>query len=92
MSSSINYVADHIDRIDRRHGGKENLILDSKWRIASALEMFGSDLNPNGSLTPSQLAKVDAYIARFKSTPAGSDAICASQQRFAIAQYQRRAS
>jgi hypothetical protein len=39
------------------------------------------DLNPNGILTPEQLAKVDAYIARFKSTPAGSDA---------IAQYQRR--
>jgi hypothetical protein len=82
MSSTINYVADHIDRIDRRHGGKENLILDSKWRIASSLEMF-QDLNPNGILTPEQLAKVDAYIARFKSTPAGSDA---------IAQYQRRAS
>jgi hypothetical protein len=83
MSSTINYVADHIDRIDRRHGGEQNLILNSKWRIASSLEMFGSDLNPNGTLTPEQLAKVDAYIARFKSTPAGSDA---------IAQYQRRAS
>jgi hypothetical protein len=83
MSSTIDYVADHIDRIDRRHRGKENLILDSKWRIASALEMFGSDLNPNGTLNPEQLAKVDAYIARFKSTPAG---------QAAIAQYQRRAS
>ena len=82
MSSTINYVADHIDRIDRRHGGKENLILDSKWRIASSLEMF-QDLNPNGTLTPEQLAKVDAYIARFKATPAGQQA---------IAQYQRRAS
>ncbi len=81
MSSSINYVADHIDRIDRRHGGKENLILDSKWRIASSLEMF-QDLNPNGTLTPDQLAKVDVYIARFKATPAGQQA---------IAQYQRRA-
>jgi hypothetical protein len=83
MSSTIDYIADHIDRIDRRHGGKENLILDSKWRIASSLEMFGSELNPNGTLTPEQLAKVDAYIAQFKATPAGSDA---------IAQYQRRAS
>ncbi len=80
MSSTVNDVADHIDRIDRRHGGKENLILDSKWRIASNLGMF-NDLNPNGTLNPDQLAKVDAYIARFKSTPAGSDA---------IAQYQRR--
>ncbi len=81
--SSIQYIADHIDRIDRRHGGKENLILDSKWRIASSLEMFGSDLNSNGTLTPEQLAKVDAYIARFKATPAGQQA---------LAQYQRRAS
>jgi hypothetical protein len=83
MSSTVDYTADHIDRIERRHRGNEKLILDSKWRIASSLEMFGSALNPNGSLTPDQLAKVDAYIARFKSTPAGSDA---------IAQYQRRAS
>jgi hypothetical protein len=83
MSSTIDYVADHIDRIDRRHGGKQNLILDSKWRIASNLEMFGSALNSHGTLTPDQLAKVDAYITRFKSTPAG---------QAAIAQYQRRAS
>lgn len=82
MSSTINYVADHIDRIDRRHGGKENLILNSKWRIASSLGMF-QDLNPNGTLTTDQLAKVDAYIARFKATPAGQQA---------ISQYQRRAS
>jgi hypothetical protein len=78
MSSTVDYTAGHIDRIDRRHGGKENLILDSKWRIASSLEMFGSELNPNGTLTPEQLARVDAYIVRFKSTPAGQQAICAS--------------
>lgn len=83
MSSTVQYVADNIDRIDLRHGGKENLILDSKWRIASSLEMFGSNLNFNGTLTPDQLAKVDAYIARFKATPAGQQA---------ISQYQRRAS
>lgn len=82
MSSTVDYTADHIDRIDRRHRGNEKLILDSKWRIASSLEMF-QDLNPNGTLTPEQLAKVDAYIVRFKSTPAGQQA---------IAQYQRRAS
>jgi hypothetical protein len=83
MSSTVNYVADHIDRIDRRHGGKESLILSSKWRIASSLSMFGNELNPNGTLTPEQQARVDAYIARFKATPAGKEA---------IAQYQRRAS
>jgi hypothetical protein len=81
MSLTINYVADHIDRIERRHGGKENLILDSKWRIASALEMFGDDLNPSGSLPPDQLIEVDAYIAKFKATPAGRDALAQLQRR-----------
>lgn len=80
MSSTVNYVADHIDRIDRRHGGKENLILDSKWRIASSLEMF-QDLNPNGTLTPEQLTRVDAYIARFKATPAGQQALALYARR-----------
>jgi hypothetical protein len=47
MSSTVDYVADHIDRIARRHGGKESLILSSKWRIASSLSMFGNELNPN---------------------------------------------
>jgi hypothetical protein len=44
--------------------------------------MFGNDLNLDGSLLPEQLRKVDAYIAKFKASPAGRDA---------IAQYQRRA-
>ena len=82
MSSTINYVVDHIDRIERRHAGKESLILNSKWRIASFLDLI-PDLSPDGTLTPEQLVKVDAYIARFKSTPAGKEA---------IAQYQRRAA
>ncbi len=81
MSSTINYVADHIDRIERRHGGKESLIFNSKWRIASCIDLI-PNLSPDGTLTPEQLVKVDAYIARFKSTPAGKEA---------IAQYQRRA-
>lgn len=75
------YIADHVDRIERRHGGNQNLILDSKWRIASALEMFGDRLHPNGTLTPQQLAQVDAYIAKFKESPAG---------KAALAQYSRR--
>lgn len=82
MTSTINYVADHIDRIERRHGGKESLILNSKWRIASSVSLI-PNLNSDGTLKPEQLAKVDAYIARFKSTPAGKEA---------IAQYQRRAA
>ena len=84
MSSTINYVADHIDRIERRHAEQESLILNSKWRIASAVDLFAyGTLASNGTLTPEQLAKVDAYIARFKSTPAGKEA---------LAQYQRRAA
>jgi len=38
--SSIDYVADHIDRIERRHGGNQNLIVNSKWRIASSVDLF----------------------------------------------------
>ena len=81
-SSSISYVADHIDRIERRHGTL-NSILDSKWRIASAIDLFPGELAENGTLTPQQLAAVDRYIEKFKATPAGKNA---------IAQYQRRAS
>lgn len=80
-SSNLNYVADHIDRIDRRYTGNQNHILDSKWRIANSLGMFGEHLPPNGTLTPKQVTHVDAYIAKFKTTPAGKET---------IAQYQRR--
>lgn len=83
MSSTINYVADHIDRIERRHAGKDNLILNSKWRIASAIDLFAyGTLASDGTLTPQQIAQVDAYIASFAASPAGKEA---------IAQYQRRA-
>ena len=76
---NIQYIADHIDRIERRHGGNESLILDSKWRIASNAELF-EDLNPNGSLTPQQVAAVDSYIQRFKQTAQGQQAIAFYQR------------
>ncbi len=83
-SSSIYYIADHVDRIERRHGGNQNLILNSKWRIASNIDLFPyGELAADGTLTPDQIAQIDAYISKFKETPAG---------REAIAQYQRRAS
>ena len=83
MTPTISYVADHIDRMERRHQTQSS-ILDSKWRIASAIDLFPSgELAENGTLKPQQLAAVDQYIEKFKSTPAGKDA---------IAQYQRRAS
>jgi hypothetical protein len=79
-SSSISYVADHIDRIERRHQAL-NSILDSKWRIASAIDLFPGQLAENGTLTPQQLAAVDQYIAKFKSTPAGREAIAHYQSK-----------
>jgi hypothetical protein len=82
--SSIDYVADHIDRIERRHGGNQNLIVNSKWRIASSVDLFPEGtLSVDGTLTPDQITQLDAYIAKFKATSAG---------REAIANYARRAS
>jgi hypothetical protein len=82
--SSIDYVADHIDRIERRHGGNQNLIVNSKWRIASSVDLFPEGtFAADGTLTPDQITQLDAYIAKFKATPAG---------REAIANYARRAS
>lgn len=78
--ANINYIADHIDRIERRHGGKQSLILSSKWRIASHAELF-DDLNPNGTLTPQQVEQVDTYIQHFKQTSAGQNAIATYQRR-----------
>lgn len=73
--SSIDYVADHIDRIERRHAGDESLILNSKWRIASNLNLFAGELKKDGTLSPEQIAQIDSYIAKFKSTPGGREAI-----------------
>lgn len=82
MSSKINYVADHIDRIERRHGGKESLILDSKWRIASNADLFPcGTLAADGSLTREQITQIDRFIAEFKQ-----------QYPDAIAQYQQKAA
>lgn len=82
--SSINYVADHICRIEGIHAGHPDRILNSKWRIASNVELFSyGELAVDGTLTSDQIAKIDAYISKFKATPAG---------REALAQYQRRAS
>jgi hypothetical protein len=85
----INYVADHIDRIERRHGGNESLILNSKWRIASNLNLFWDELNPDGTLTPEQIAVVDSSIADFKATSTGQQAIAKRCCEAQIAFYQR---
>lgn len=84
MSSSIDYVADHICRIEGIHVGHPDRILNSKWRIASNIDLFPyGELAVDGTLTPDQIAQIDAYISKFKATPAGQKA---------IAQYQQRAS
>ena len=82
MSSTINYVADHIDRIERQHAGNPEAINNSKWRIASNTDLL-YDLNPDGTLTPEQVGHVDRYIDWFKGTEEGQEA---------IVQYQRRAA
>jgi hypothetical protein len=82
--SSINYVADHICRIEGIHAGHPDRILNSKWHIASNVDLFPyGELAADGTLTPEQITQIDAYISKFKATAAG---------REAIAQYQRRAS
>jgi hypothetical protein len=80
----INYVADHINRIEQRHGGQQSLILDSKWRIASNLDLFRDELNSDGTLTSEQIAVVDSTIADFKATQAGQDAIAFYQRMAAL--------
>jgi hypothetical protein len=83
MTPKISYVADHVTRLEERHQ-TQNSILDSKWRIASCVDLFPyGELAENGTLTPQQLAAIDQYIAKFKATPAGKEA---------IAFYQRKAS
>ena len=79
MASYVRYVADHINRISGVHVGHPDRIRYSKWRIASHLGLF-KDLDPTGRLTTEQLKVVDIYIAKFKSTSVGQEA---------IAQYQR---
>jgi hypothetical protein len=84
MSSNIDYVADHICRIEGLHAGHPDRILNSKWRIASNIELFpNAELAVDGTLTPEQITQIDAYISKFKATPAG---------REALARYARRAS
>lgn len=81
--TNINYVADHICRIEGIHANHPDRILNSKWRIASNIELFPpGTLAADGTLTPDQITKIDGYITKFKATPAGKDA---------IANYARRA-
>jgi hypothetical protein len=65
--SNHNYVLDHIERIENRHKNNPSAQLNSKWRIASNQDLF-DDLDSGGSLTPSQIKKMDEFIAEVKRT------------------------
>lgn len=78
---NIEYIADHICRIEGIHAGHLDRILNSKWRIASNAELFPTRLAADGTLTDEQISQVDAFISEFKQ-----------QNPDAIAQYARRAS
>ncbi len=81
---NVDYIADHISRIESIHAGHPSRILNSKWRIASNVDLFPyGTLAVDGTLTPEQESEIDAYIEKFKATPAG---------REALAQYQGRVS
>ena len=65
--SSNGIDADYVDRqISRipQYGD------DSRWRLASHLDMF-DNLNPDGSLTPEQREAVDNFVAAYESDSGG---------------------
>lgn len=78
---NIEYIADHICRIEGVHANRPDRILNSKWRIASNADLFPTTLAADGTLTPEQRSQVDAFIDGFKR-----------EHPNAIAQYARRAS
>ncbi|MEW5859270.1 MAG: hypothetical protein AB1861_18110 [Cyanobacteriota bacterium] len=77
---NIEYIADHICRIEGIHAGHPDRALKSKWRIASNADLFPT-LASDGTLTAEQISRIDDFIAEFKR-----------QNPDAIAQYARRAS
>ena len=78
---NIEYIADHICRIEGIHAAHPDRILGSKWRIASNAELFPLTLASDGTLTVEQVGRIDDFIREFKQ-----------QNPDAIAQYARRAS
>ena len=49
------YVKRHVDRIPK-YGD------DSRWKIADYLDLFGDELNRDGTLTPEQREAVDNFV------------------------------
>ncbi len=58
QSVEPDYIKRHIERIPR-YGD------NSRWRLASHLEMF-DNLNPNGTLTPEQRQAVDNFVVAYE--------------------------
>jgi hypothetical protein len=71
------YVDRHIARIPT-HGD------DSRWRLATHLNMF-DDLNTDGSLTPEQREAVDNFVMAYQSNSGGE--CVASEWDFPESQY-----
>jgi hypothetical protein len=76
QSIEPDYIKRHIFRIPR-YGD------NSRWRLASHLEMF-DNLNPNGTLTPEQREAVDNFVAAYQSEP---DECVATEFDFPESQY-----
>ncbi|MEG4281002.1 hypothetical protein QUA62_26605 [Microcoleus sp. MON1_C1] len=53
------------DYIDRQIARIPQYGDDSRWRLASYLDMF-ADLNPNGSLSPEQREAVDNFVLGYQ--------------------------
>ena len=62
------YIADQIERIENRCRGNRELILDCCWRIASNADLFGDNLNADGTLCVTQQQQVNQFIGEFKAT------------------------
>ncbi|NEP00569.1 MAG: hypothetical protein F6K58_18230 [Symploca sp. SIO2E9] len=62
------YIAEQIARIENRYQGNQQLVENSCWRIASNADLFGTQLNLNGTLTPTQQQQVDQFINNFKAS------------------------
>ncbi|NER30787.1 MAG: hypothetical protein F6J89_25005 [Symploca sp. SIO1C4] len=62
------YIAEQINRIESHYQGNQQLVENSCWRIASNADLFDKQLNPDGTLTPTQQQQVDEFIDNFKAS------------------------
>lgn len=55
------YLQNQLNKI--KNSKDESYILNCKWRIASAMDLFPvSELSPHGDLTPEQITVVNKFI------------------------------